>query len=117
MAVVNTHYGYCGGDKLPGLAGTWVLNQKPQAPESVIDELLSTPMTVKRSSGSTFAAKRITISLTTITLYPTTGGSSAIYSFQRNEWYDSGKTWIFPDGSTASDEFRTWLASNATKQS
>lgn len=45
-------------------------------------------------------------------------GSSRItlYTFSNNAWDQKYKIITFPAGATASDEFRAWLASNATKQ-
>ena len=43
----------------------------------------------------------------------------AVYQFSNNKWTDSTRAIsqiTFPAGATASDEFRAWLASNATKQ-
>lgn len=102
--------------ELPELAGTWVLNEKMYAPENAINETLPNAITIRRTNGTTYAAQLINISLTTLTAYPTTGGSVEIYSFRLNIWSDHSTTWTFPAGATASDEFRAWLASNATKQ-
>lgn len=102
--------------ELPELAGTWVLNERLYAPKSEINETLNAPITIARTSGTQYQAQLFKISLTSLTAYPTTGGSTEIYSFRSNVWSDSGKTWTFPTGATASNEFRTWLASNATKQ-
>lgn len=101
---------------MPELAGTWELNERLYAPEKEINETLSNAITIRRKNGKTYTAQHIKISLTTLTVYPTTGGSTEIYSFRLNSWSDSGTTWTFPAGTTASDEFRAWLASNATKQ-
>nr|DAD58341.1 MAG TPA: hypothetical protein [Caudoviricetes sp.] len=43
----------------------------------------------------------------------------ATYQFSNNQWVDSTRAIsqiTFPAGATASDEFRAWLAANATKQ-
>ena len=102
--------------ELPELAGTWVLNERMYAPENAINETLPNAITIRRTSGTTYAAQLINISLTTLTAYPTTGGSVEIYSFRLNSWSDHSTTWTFPAGASASDEFLAWLASNATKQ-
>ena len=102
--------------ELPELAGTWVLNERLYAPENAINETLPNAITIRRTNGTTYAARLINISLTTLTAYPTTGGSVEIYSFRLNIWSDHSTTWTFPAGATASDEFRAWLVSNATKQ-
>lgn len=116
MAIVNTHYGFCakGDEPLPELAGTWVLNERLYAPESDFDEI-----TGYRFKVGTIECNRIrTANLTHLSAYKVfSGGTVDIYIFSTNTWKTTARTLTFPAGATASDEFRAWLASNATKQS
>lgn len=116
MAIVNTHYGFCakGDEPLPELAGTWVLNERLYAPESDFDEI-----TGYRFKVGTIECNRIrTANLTYLSAYKVfSGGTVDIYIFSTNTWKTTARTLTFPAGATASDEFRAWLASNATKQS
>lgn len=44
------------------------------------------------------------------------GDGIDIYQFNSNTWKSTNRNLTFETGATASDEFRAWLASNATKQ-
>lgn len=100
--------------ELPELAGTWVLNERLYAPkESVKTDTIF--------SGSTKTGKveqfiSVTNGPNAVTAKPASGLSLTIYSYSTNQWNEKYNTWTFPAGATASDEFRAWLASNATKQ-
>lgn len=99
---------------LPELAGTWVLNERLYAPENEFTETVS--FTAGPTTGSEFNYARVNyngkdLRFGTVTQYTT------IYRFSSGlGWSNKYKTIIFPAGATASDEFRAWLASNATKQ-
>lgn len=118
MAIVNTHYGYCGGDKLPELAGLWVLNEVLSPTENNLFE------GVNFTAGKTITT--ITENFGEIVIIPTGnlifrfsvgGGGYPVYDFTTNTWTSNKYVYIkFDSGATASDEFRTWLASNAVKQ-
>lgn len=104
--------------ELPELAGTWVLNERLYAPETVIIE------TIRFVAGATITSinnpyKEIRIGYNDIMYYvETSGGTPWIFNFKTPAWNASYKYKYlkFPTGATASNEFRTWLASNATKQ-
>lgn len=104
--------------ELPELAGTWMLNERLYAPETVIIE------TIRFVAGATITSinnpyKEIRIGYNDIMYYvETSGGTPWIFNFKTPAWNASYKYKYlkFPTGATASDEFRAWLASNATKQ-
>lgn len=100
--------------ELPELAGAWVLNERLYAPERDFDEI-----TGYRFKVGTIECTRIgTVNLTHLSAYKVfSGGTVDIYSFSTNTWQTTARNLTFPAGATASDEFRAWLASNATKQS
>lgn len=128
MAIVNTHYGYCGGDKLPELAGTWVMNNRIYQSETTIKELVN--FTMPGYTVTSYNAKGLRV-----VGLPTTPASFfgiwrsteateqylSVYDFYTNEWQNTKDrqpaVLTFPTGATASDEFRAWLAANAVKQS
>lgn len=100
--------------ELPELAGTWVLNERLYAPTESVK-------TYTNFSGSTKTGKveqfvSVTNGPNAVTAKPASGLSLTIYSYSTNQWNEKYNTWTFPAGATASDEFRAWLASNATKQ-
>jgi hypothetical protein len=94
--------------ELPELAGTWVLNERLYAPESTIvanvNATISTGTTSEASTKFTIGNGEVKSS------------NRVLYQFTNNAWIAKYKYWTFPTGATASDEFRAWLASNATKQ-
>ena len=97
--------------ELPELAGTWVLNERLYPTENKLLE------TVNVSNGGSNYTK-ISIDPVTnknLTLLAGVGGK-ILYYFNNNTWNGTDHTLIFPSGATASEEFRAWLASNATKQ-
>lgn len=98
--------------ELPELAGTWVLNERLYAPENNFDET-----TGYRFKVGTIECTRIrTSNLTHLTAYKVFSGATVdIYTFSTNTWNTTARNLTFPAGATASDEFRAWLASNATK--
>ena len=98
--------------ELPELAGTWVLNERLYAPENDFDET-----TGYRFKVGTIECTRIrTSNLTHLTPYKVFSGDTVdIYTFSTNTWKTTDRNLTFPTGATASDEFRAWLASNATK--
>ena len=99
--------------ELPELAGTWVLNERLYAPENDFDETTS-----YRFKVGTIECTRIrTANLTYLSAYRVFSGDTVdIYTFSTNTWKTTARNITFPAGATASDEFRAWLASNATKQ-
>lgn len=99
--------------ELPELAGTWVLNERLYAPEKDFDEI-----TGYRFKVGTIECTRIrTSNLTYLSAYRVFSGDTVdIYTFNTNTWKTTARNLTFPADATASDEFRAWLASNATKQ-
>ena len=97
--------------ELPELAGTWVLNKRLYAPENQVSYTGS--YTLNGSANKTQMVVNSSYLIDYI-------GAQAYqdYNFSTNTWRTTSfdRTLIFPAGATASDEFRTWLASNATKQ-
>lgn len=99
----------------PTLEGTWVLNERLYAPESAFTETVSF-QAAAADGGLTNVSKIFTEDAklkyniqTSISIY-------TMYDFSTNNWGNKYPKWTFPSGATASDEFRAWLASNATKQ-
>lgn len=113
--------------ELPDLAGTWVMNNRIYQPATVIKELVN--FTMPGYTVESYDVKGVRVAGE-----PTTTGSYfgiwksteateqylAVYDFYTNEWSNTKDrapaVLTFPAGATASDEFRAWLASNATKQ-
>lgn len=97
----------------PTLEGTWVLNERLYAPESTLDVSVSFTAYNDINTPKMFARIYSSSSLEFITANNTV---STIYNYSANTWVTKYKYITFPPGATASDEFRAWLASNATKQ-
>lgn len=103
---------------LPELAGTWVLNERLYAPES--DVYFNNQEFEIGDASNPNRGTGINLSCTTskiwYTSYPS-GYDVTVYTFSTNSWGSDKLNYItFSAGATASDEFRAWLASNATKQ-
>ena len=122
-SIANTQRGASGGSgivcfraaqELPELAGTWVLNERLYAPEKDFDEKIS--FTFYTENGSSFSGERIVVYNNQLSIQRSAVIAYQIYNFSSNTWQQKYKTWKFEVGTTASDEFRAWLASNATKQ-
>lgn len=103
---------------LPELAGTWVLNERLYAPENSVDFTGQNFKIGNATDPNAVTAKTLNCSTTTIKYTTIEGFTSTLYTFSRHEWgSEKYKYLTFSTGATASDEFRAWLASNATKQS
>lgn len=102
--------------ELPELAGTWVLNERLYAPENDFVENISFDMFPL--TGTYKQSVRIILTNAAALKYVAASGveSITIYNFSTHSWVGSHRKFVFPAGATASDEFRAWLASNATKQ-
>lgn len=100
--------------ELPELAGTWVLNERLYAPVSNIDETISFQAKTETSELKQFSRCATSTYLEFVT---SNNVVTTVYNFSANAWISKYKYLVFPAGATASDEFRAWLASNATKQS
>lgn len=102
----------------PTLEGMWVLNDTLVEPESTFYETVAFTAGV---SSPTLSFTGINYgSATRQLVYLREAGQSSfmIYNFANNSWNSQRtyKTINFSSGATASDDFITWLASNATKQ-
>ena len=124
----NTYYvqGASGGSgivcfreaqELPELAGTWVLNERLYAPENDISENISFTASTPTSPPDTRVCTAGNVNTQYVSIKPSTANWITAYNILVNKWINRFQTWTFPTGATASDAFRAWLASNATKQS
>ena len=103
--------------ELPELAGTWVLNERLYAPESntAYNGSATITNTSNKSNNVTYVGATTAVYSATLT----NGNNFTLYNFATNKWDTSlGKNTkvTFPTGASAPEEFRAWLASNATKQ-
>lgn len=101
--------------ELPELAGTWVLHERMYMPVNPFTENIN--FTFYTETGTSVPGKQIRVSGSQLYVTQTSGNDYQVYNFTYNSWQQKYKTWKFEAGVTASDEFRAWLASNATKQS
>lgn len=105
--------------ELPELAGTWVLHERLYATENTLNEIVSfTAGNSITNIKTSYVGMNINPSgmLTYLESNSSVYGA-AIYKFPTNNWQSLKYKYVtFPAGATASDEFRAWLASNATKQ-
>lgn len=102
--------------ELPELTGTWVLNGRLYAPENNIQQSIN--FTAATGGGTSRSCNKVIINNTYLTVHSTDVSTNlTVYQFTTNSWDNKLPQWTFPVGATASDEFRAWLASNATKQS
>lgn len=102
--------------ELPELAGTWVLNERLYAPENDIQQSIN--FTAATGGGTSRHCDKVIINNTYLTVHSTDVSTNlTVYNFSTNSWNNKLTQWTFPAGATASDGFRAWLASNATKQS
>lgn len=113
--------------ELPELAGTWVMNNRIYQPATAIKELVN--FTMPGYTVTIYNAKGVRVAglpTTTASIFGIWRSTDAteqylsVYDFYSNEWGNTKDrqpaVLTFPSGATASEEFRAWLASNATKQ-
>lgn len=115
MAIVNTHYGYC-GNRTPTLAGSWLFNEVLTAFPSGLKENVNFTAT---GDGSTLSCTGLQIfgnRLQYVRAGPL-GQLLAVYDFSTSKWVSKYKTITFAEDATVSEEFMNWLTANATKQS
>ena len=100
--------------ELPELAGTWVLNERLYAPESNFTQTISGTIATAQGNAPLYSIvysnKKMHFYISAVQIFST-------YDFDTNQWANKVSSANFPGGATASDAFRAWLASNATKQS
>lgn len=93
------------------LEGTWVLNERLDAP--AVTQVISGTIATAQGNAPLFSIQytddKLHFYINQSTIYST-------YDFSTIQWANKVNTITFPAGATASDEFRTWLANNATKQ-
>ncbi len=102
--------------ELPELAGTWVLNERLYRPDEAFVETNNFEVSLNGTSFS--PCTKVTFESRALFLNITNAGNLNVYSFNDNKWSRSYKYWKFTaaQASSFSDKFRTWLASNASKQ-
>ena len=108
--------------ELPELAGTWVLNERLYMPERYFTENVRFTGVKTGIQGSVsfveaqfYYARGTKQSLLRFAI--SSSNIKTIYDFTENKWSERYQTITFLPSATASDEFRAWLVSNATKQS
>ena len=108
--------------ELPELAGTWVLNERLYMPERYFTENVRFTGVQTGIQGSVsfveaqfYYARGTKRSLLRFAV--SSSNIKTIYDFTENKWSERYQTITFLPSATASDEFRAWLVSNATKQS
>ncbi len=102
--------------ELPELAGTWELNERLYAPITAINESVNFT-----ANDGTTTRNYTSFKITSADLQYTYNAGSlsrllTIYVFSTNTWSSKFKTLTFAAGTTVSEEFHKWLASNAIKQ-
>lgn len=113
MAIVNTHYGFC-GNRAPALAGSWLFNEALTAfPTGLVENVNFTAT----GGGAAQACKGVEVFLNNLSYKLNAGGNLRVYDFAKKKWNSGYKTITFEEGAMVSDEFMTWLTANATKQS
>lgn len=93
-----------------------MLNERLYAPENDFVENIRFDMFPL--TGTYEQSVRIILTNGDALKYVATNGVESItmYNFSTHSWVGSYRKFVFPASATASDEFRTWLASNAIKQ-
>lgn len=100
--------------ELPELAGTWVLNKRMYAPESPITQELNYTLS---STGAKYNSIFINNEGVNVRVVGQSG-YSRLYTFSTADWGGSNTpVSMVITSTTTSDEFLSWLASNAIKQS
>lgn len=107
--------------ELPELAGTWVLHKKLYVPETMpLTENVNFSST---NDGGGAASEndqcifRTQYGVSYFEIHSTSlARTVTVYTFSTDSWANKWTRLTFPAGATASDEFRAWLAINATKQ-
>lgn len=115
MAIVNTHYGYC-GNRAPTLAGSWLFNEVlTEFPGGLVENVNFTATgggAERKCTGFQVFGEKLNY----IRSGPL-GQLLAVYDFKTSKWVSDYKTITFAEDATVSEEFMNWLTANATKQS
>ncbi len=95
------------------------MNERLYAPENWTTENVA--FTATNTAGTTYSVKKVHLTNSSSSGKILELDLKAIYYFMTNAWAtgqmnNKYNKWTFPAGATASDEFRAWLESNATKQ-
>lgn len=97
----------------PTLEGTWVLNDTLVAPGSSLEQVISGTIVTAQGNAPLYSIQYVNnkmhFYISAVQIYST-------YDFDTNQWANKVNSATFPSGATASDNFITWLAANATKQ-
>lgn len=113
MAIVNTHYGFC-GSRTPTLTGSWLFNEVLTAFPSGLKENVNFTATGGGSELSCTGFQVFGGKLSYVR--KTLGQLLSVYDFSKNKWVSEYKTITFAEDATVSEEFMNWLTANATKQ-
>lgn len=95
----------------PTLEGTWVLNEDLTAP--AVSQVISGTMNTSQGDASLYSLQYVNDRLN---FYNSQSSIYSNYDFPYRSWTNRVISITFPSGATASDDFITWLAENATKQ-
>lgn len=104
---------------LPELAGTWALNKTLYKPDTNIS--WSGNAIIENETGTTWNVYNIFYQYDTLHFSTSSSQSNDVtsYNFNNNQWTPEARAvhkLTINRTSTVTDEFRAWLASNATKQ-
>lgn len=115
MAIVNTHYGYC-GNRAPTLAGSWRFNEVLTAFPDGLKESVNFTATDGSATRTCTEIRVFQGSLSYKYNQPQMVRYLQVYKFSTNKWTSEYKTITFAEDATVSEEFMSWLTANATKQ-
>lgn len=97
----------------PTLEGTWLLNDTLVAPGTSLAQVISGTIVTAQGNAPLYSIQYVNnkmhFYISAVQIYST-------YDFDTNQWANKVNSATFPSGATASDDFITWLAANATKQ-
>ena len=97
----------------PTLEGTWLLNDTLVAPGTSLAQVISGTIVTAQGNAPLYSIQYVNnkmhFYMSAVQIYST-------YDFDTNQWANKVNSATFPSGATASDDFITWLAANATKQ-
>lgn len=108
---VVTNIGEVTPTPTPTLEGTWVLNANLTAP--AVSQVISGTMNTSQGDASLYSLQYVNDRLN---FYNSQSSIYSNYDFSYNSWTNRVISITFPSGATASNDFITWLAANATKQ-